>query len=547
MNHARTRRRGSAEPRLSFGTRRGPLRFLLGLLLFGLALGAYAFEPLPMRDSAVADSYAQWAKDTIERGQWPQALAGLERAADFADVSSDISYLLALARSNQNKSRRTILEALNQALYVNRWSLFDSETARLFKAEKLIEVRAYHDALAILAGVRSSPRQAVLTLRALAAVQPWRFFDYIRNTLDLYPRETGPVRVFFSFLANEHRAGRIPGTDELELLELVIRRLPALLVTDSELAWMAAPFMWDRAEAQRLVLAYRATNDPVPESIPAALRLAAIDEKTALNELFSDTVLDWGLLDEVWELLRSEEAIALFRRNLSTFSGVITEDADRDGIPETFATYIDGVLILYTYDAAQEGVPNLTVYFEAGEPRRASEILLPELGSASIRRVAAIHWERYPAILEVEVEGVRYIPRPFEFHYAPFVFDNLWNSGLLFPRRNHLTPLLTRRTLVFNALRVLRPSLEFRGGIEIVELNQGIPVRAREFVGDLMVAETHFYLGRPQFQRVDLTLSGRKDTLRRFSSAYQPMELEDLWDYNRYIEYTVTGVEWLND
>ena len=517
---------------------------MLALLLFAATVNVHVFGDFPLRDTAVAERYARWAKDTIERGLWQQALIGLERAADFADVSSDISYLLALARLNQNESRRSALEALNQALYVNRWNLFDSETARLLRAQTLIEIRAFHEALIELSRVRRSPQEAVLTLRALAASRPWDFFAHMRNTLDLYPRETGPVRVFFDFLNAEQRAGRFPGREELELLELVIRRLPALLLSDRELAWMAAPFMWDTAEARRLILAYRAIHNPVPESLPAALRLGVIAEETAVQELFADPVIDRGLLDEVRELLQSEDAISLLVRNLSAFTGVITEDADGDGIPETFAEYSWGMLMLYNYDADQDGVPDLTVFFEGGAPRRALVLLPPEAGTT---RTAAIHWERFPAILEVELDGVRYIPRPFEFHHSPFLLRNLWGSGLLFPERDVLTPLLTRRVLVFNSLRVERPSLEFRGGIEVVELNQGVPVRAREFVGNLMVAETEFLGGRPQFQRVDLTLSGRMDTVRRFSSAHRPMELEDLWDYTRDIEYTVSGVEWLHE
>jgi len=103
-------------------------------------LNVFAFDDLPIRDSAVAERYAQWAKETIEKGQWNEALAGLERASDFADISSDISYLLALARSRQNKGRRLVLQALDQALYVNRWKLYDSEAARLLKADSLIGI-----------------------------------------------------------------------------------------------------------------------------------------------------------------------------------------------------------------------------------------------------------------------------------------------------------------------------------------------------------------------------------------------------------------------
>jgi len=524
---------------------------ILVLLLVVAAARVSASGDFPLRDTAVADRYARWASGMIESGQWEQALAGLERAADFADVSSDISYLLAHARLNQNRSRALVLEALNKALHVNRWNAFDREAALLFRAETLINIRAHGEALADLSRVRSSPREAALRLRALAASRPWEFFNHAKDVLDLYPREPELARIFFRFLNAEHRAGRVPGRDEMELLELVIRRLPALLLHDRELAWMAAPFIWDRDEARRLVLAYRAINIPAPQSIPAALRLGVIGEEAALEEIFSAGVLDRGLLDEVWEILGSEQAISLFRRNLSAFTGVIIEDADGDGVPETFAEYIQGMLTRFTYDATQDGVPNLTVYFEAGVPVRGFEILLPE-GFAAAGRTAAIQWERYPAVLEVELDGVRYIPRPFDFHYSPFVFNNLWDSSLLFPERDPLTAPLTRRILVFNALRVERPSLEFSGGVEIVDVEQGIPIRAREFVGELMVSETEFFRGRPQLQRVDLTLAGRMDTVRIFrgasgSGANRPMELEDLWDYNGEIEYTVSGVERLHD
>ena len=523
-----------------------PLRFLL-LLLLACVPKAPALEDLPLRDSAVAERYAQWAKNAMEKGQWSEALAGLERAADFADVSSDISYLLALARLRQTSNRRAVLEALDRALYLNRWRLFDSDAARLLRAETLIAVRAYDEALAELSRVNRSPEEAALTLRALSAFRPDQFLSNMTGILDRYPRHTAPVRVFFAFLANEAAAGRKPEAADLELLELVIRRLPALLLNDAELAWMAAPFMRDSAQARRLVLAYRAVNSPVPASLPAALRFEALGEEAAVEELFAgEETVDMTLLSDVWELLRTEEAKALFTRNLSAFNGVITEDSDRDGIAETFAEYSEGMLALYAHDADQDGAPDLTIFFEAGDPRRALALLPP--GSGNSRAAAEIRWERYPAIQEVELDGVLYIPRPFEFHFSPVGFVDLWGSGLLFPEKDTLTPPLTRRVLVTSVYRVERPSLEFSGGIEIIELAQGIPVRAREYVGNLKVSETEFLRGRPQLQRLDLDFDGNVDTVRRFSRPYRPMEIDELWDYDRDIEDTTAvsnlEIEW---
>ena len=539
-------------------------RFLLVFCLLGVTLPVFSLDSAPgpadfsnpsdssnpadfdggaRGDSAMAARYAQWAKDAVDQGRWSEAIAGLERASDFAGVSSDISYLLALARSHESKGRRLVLEALNRSIAVNRWTLYDSDAARLMKAENLICMRAYPEALAELSPLSKSPQEAVLTLRAFEFFKPDEFLRFMADTLDRFPRETGPVRVFFDYLRNKNAGGLKAAKEDPALLELILRRLPVLLPKDPELAWMAAPFMRDSDEAKRLVEAYRAVHTPVPASLPAALRLGVIDEKTAMEELFAPPVdktgpvLDVALLTELWNLLRTEEARAVFRRNLSAYTGVFIEDADKDGIPEVSVEYSGGLLTQYNYDADQDGCPELTVFFEAGVPTRASALIPPDV-SAGQR--ADIQWERYPAILNVELAGVRYIPRPIDFHYSPITFEDFCGSGLLFPRREPLSPPLTRRLLVFSVHLIERPSREFKGGIEIVELARGIPVLAREYVGGLKVSETEFLRGRPQLQRLDLNLDGRMDTVRRFKRNYKPVELENLWDYDRDIDTVST-------
>jgi len=526
------------------GSARLCICFIAIFLLFSATPWVHAQNPVsPLAggergDGAMALRYAQWVKSAVDGGRWSEALAGLERADDFSDVSSDISFLLAMVLSHENKSRLSVLEALERSLAVNIWYLYESEAARLMLAENLIALKAYSRALAVLSGVRKSPEEAVLTLKALSLFDDDEFRRYLTETLDRYPRETGPVRIFLSFLKNKDASGN---KDDLELLELIIRRLPVLLFRDPELAWMAAPFVRDREDVRRLVLAYRAVNKPAPASLPIALALGVINDTIALEELFSGggASLDMALLDEIWDLLSREEARASFRRNLSAYSGVITEDADRDGYPETYIEYYRGTPELCIYDANQNGEPEIILYFEAGVPVRAQVRILPEAGSRSVGK-AEVQWERYPAVLEVEFNGVRYIPRPLDFHFSPFTFIELWRGAMLFPHRDILSPPLTRRVLVTHVYRIERPSLEFSGGIEVVELSQGIPIRAREYVGDLKVSETDFLRGRPQLQWLDLDFDGKMDTVRRFNRAYRPMELEELWDYDRDIENSVT-------
>ena len=136
-------------------------------------------EPPARGDAAAAERYVLWTRDHMDKGLWSEALAGLERAFDYASVSSDISYLLALARSHENKPREAVLQALEFALHVDRWNLYSSEHARLFKAENLIAIRAYPEALLELSMVGDSIRQAELVLKALSASRPVEFRNFL--------------------------------------------------------------------------------------------------------------------------------------------------------------------------------------------------------------------------------------------------------------------------------------------------------------------------------------------------------------------------------
>jgi len=526
---------------------------LLGIMAVVLPCGIFPSDINPpdsnlRGDAAMAERYALWAKDMIDQGLWSEALAGLERAADFADVSSDILYLLALARSHERRPIGDILEVLTMALEVGRWNMFTPNDALLLRAENLITIRAYAGALQDLSKAEKSLEETGLVLKALAASSPDDFLRVMEETLDRYPRETKPVRIFLGYLKNKDSKGLNPVREELQLLELVVRRLPVLLLRDAELAWMAAPFMRDTAEARRQLQAYRAINKPVKESLPPALALGIIDEETALEELFDSVhgkILDNALLGEIWNLLRREEARSIFRRNLSLFSGVITEG--RDGIPDSSAEYRNGMLISSSYNMSQDGIPDMVIRFEAGIPQSAKVYIPPEyipnlsgFPYKGSRREALIQWERYPAVLDAELDGARFIYRPLTFFFSPITVDELWRSGVYFPRLDPYNPPLTRRYLVSQALRVERPSLEFNNGIEVIELNQGIPAGAREYIGELMVSETEFQGGRPLFQRVDLNADGRMDTMRFFRRVERQVELEDLWDYDRNIDYTVS-------
>jgi len=265
-------------------------------------------------DGEAAQKYVEWIKQAVDEGRWSEALAATERAADFANVSSDISYQFALVLSNMGKSRKSIIEALDRALEINRWVIYSENQALLLKARQLIAMRKYLNAFEALDKAGESADVAVLRLLALRGMASAgsavpvgtegydpvfalsRFRSQILVAMDRYSRDPRPLRVFFEYASNRRPEPSELAEGDHNLLELALKRLPFLLEADPELAWLAASFMRDTEQAKRYVLAYRAGGIPSvqnsnfipsPPSVPVALNLGLIDDTGAVEELFS--------------------------------------------------------------------------------------------------------------------------------------------------------------------------------------------------------------------------------------------------------------------
>jgi hypothetical protein len=501
----------------------------------------------------------------MQEGRWVEALAGLERGHDFSDVSSDMAYLLALVRFHEGKPLAAVQEALQQALAIRRWQTYTPDAAQLLEAEIAIQLRRYTDALYMLAPLAPSAEKTYLTLRAFLGIGNREAFSRVMGeALNTYPRDPRPVRLFLSLASD----WRLTATEEA-LVSLTLKRLPLLLEVDPDLAYVAASFIRDSAEARRLVGAYRGIHRGVAGSIAPALNLGLIDGKIAVDELFvaaspavEGPTLDKALLSALWKLLRNPEEQGWFRSKLVGFSGHIIEDADKDGYYESRVQYEAGMLSRYTYDGDQDGFVELTVFFESGVPVKAEVQGMPEsvsevspvtpLAATQEQRIITLQWEQYPAVGAASLEGIQYRLRPFAFFFLPVYFKRLESGGLWYPEREPFARGISQRMLITHALFMERPSREFAQGRERVELEQGVPQRAWEFLNDRVVSTTEFRQGRPQTQQIDLDGNGHLETIRRFRpsgtvSQDNPWEalffgsliegVESDWDEDGLFEY----------
>jgi hypothetical protein len=521
--------------------------FLAAALLSVLPGALNAQDREGTGDAAVAERYAEWARGAMEREQWEAAEAALERAADYAAVSSDLSYLLALVRIHLNRPRRSVLEALRRGLAFKRWNVYSAAQTWLLEAETLIALRSFEEALGSLREAGDDGSVLLLRARAYRGLADRRRFNQtVGEALDRYPWSPKPARLLFAGVSE-----RIPAAGERELIALCLRRLPLYLEADPELAFLAAPFIRDTGEARRRVAAYRAAGGANPAGIPAALNLGIIDEKEAMAELFREPELDRALVETVWELLRSDEGRQSFADALSGFSGTITEDSDRDGYVESRTLYRDGLIQGYAYDANQDLETDLRVFFAMGLPVRAETAALggDALETDPVTMDGGrvfLEWDQYPSALRAELGDTVYLLRPGDFFFSPLHFRDLLGSSLLYPERG-FTRQISPRALVSMALIIERPGRLIPGSLERTEMQDGVRRRSREYLGDLVVSETEYLLGQPLVQRIDMDQDGRLETVRRFRrSDFPPDDTGDLvssesdWDGDGVYEYGET-------
>jgi hypothetical protein len=558
------------------------LRLFLLLIVFICAFGG-AFAQMQSRvdgfgDGEAAGQYVDWIEKAIIEERWSEALAAVERAKDFANVSSDISYLLALLRNHEGKDRTGIVEALDTAIETNRWVNYKKSDALIFKASELISMRKYRDALACLEENDLSYEASDLRLCAYRGMANsgdvnalGRFRSNLLLTMDRYPRNPSPLRIFLMYA----RGKRPEYPYDTDVLEFVLRRLPFVVEFDPELAWLAAPFIRDTEEAKRYVMSYRAgalsnfqSRDfrPHPGSIPLALNLGLLADRDAVEEMFSGTrgpnnplqagipadgnpVLDRRLLAEVFDLLRSDDGRDFFTEKLLSFTGLIVTDWDSDGIIENYASYESGVLKEFAYDRNQYNTFDSRILFNNdGYPDIAA---IPVLGQGRAS-VARIQWERYPYVKSAALENEYYSFAPGSYAYTAVDLVILGGSknysGLPYPVPLDLYFDLTRRTFVSFASSLTRPSAEFEGGTEQIFFDRGIPRQAVETLNGKQVSVTNFRNGLPFEQYLDMDADGKMETIRGFRRPEPGSATELYYEIINYQSLTASSEsDWTGD
>ncbi|MCL2211847.1 MAG: hypothetical protein FWB95_07995 [Treponema sp.] len=550
-------------------------RLFFIIFLFIFSLGVYAQDNSIRSDVETAVKYLQYAQGFVDKEQWNDAYNAVIRASDFKDVLSDIPYLTAVLQLKAgNAGRVDAINNLNDAISVKHWEIYSENHALLFMAEQQIIIKDYQGAINSLdrisergelannltteshAQIRADA--AILRLTALRAMACGynegydyvlaltQFRSHVLSAMDRFPRDGRPLRIFFEYARN-----RMPSLNEMSepsdlyLLELALRRLPFLLESYPDLAWMASALIWDLDEARRLTGAYRAVNYPHPSSVPIALNLGLIDDDTAIDELFASAeegkikIISRENAVDTYNLLRSEEGRASFTEKLNSFTGIIEFDADYDWYADTYVTYKSGSIEKFQFKNNLFNYCDYTVNFDINN----SPIMCNNYISSM-----DIFWERYPSVKKIVSGNEEFLFGPVFLQYTPLKFTQIGGSddmeGLIYPEfADH--GVITRRALLSFCSNIIRPSAEIEGAKETIYMSRGLIQQVIEEIGGKQIAVTEFQRGLPVIQRIDLDQDGRMETIRQFRRPPSDYVWENLLDYRRLISSSQS--DWRGD
>jgi hypothetical protein len=468
-------------------------------------------------EEALASAYVEWTVPLVQVSP-AKAERALLRASDYADVSSDISYLLAVARRELNRPRDEILAPLDRALLTDKWEKFSSAQARTLKVKTLLEMKRYDAALSVIATL---PASAAMTAAKLWALIQSGSQDAFREAadiaLDAYPYYQAIQSLVFRY------ASRLdaPTDEDRRLAGRALRCFDYDGYERSPVLFDALPFMSDRVAAAGYARAFLATLDEArtpAHVLPLLLEMGVISSDRAMDDLFvPSVVLNVETLRTFYHILGSETERTRFLAKLKTGRVSVGVDDNNDGVWEALCLYEDGKITHYYQDRAQSGKWSLDVAFVDGVAKTAHTHLSDTNDEVDFR------YTTYPSVSQASVAAssagpsTKYFFQPGLFHYAPARFVPLVSGGeLYFPEMTYSNaPVI--RTLVNLCFRTWSDSMEFPGAVlERWYSPGGVITGDLEILHGVLVGRTIYADGYPVRQFVDTDEDGKLDTERLF-------------------------------
>jgi len=461
----------------------------------------YAQADTVARDSALASALLPGAIDAYSLGFRSEAIELLDEALAFVPSHSDANYLRALYGLSAGESLAGELSRLEKAIAGASFQRISIDDARVLYASLLMRTHKSSDALRMLEGIPQGAESLYIesVARRVQGDEAGARAAVLRS-MERYPHDPRPL---LSWLRATERPTK--NAPDAKVISAGFAVLETMKLSDPDILVELAPYAASIDESRYLIREFRATGGSSARASLFALRYGLVPEGKVIEECFSGAyALTQDDLAVLYRMLSNDPARAAFNSAFAKFSGILLDDADKDGLAETETSFDRGTPVSLKHDPDQDGLPDIEMDFVSGVPSAARAV------SGSTR--FELRFGPWPYVTEASFfDGAgsrryRIAPSQVQFPMArltPFGTDKakgpyrVWVSGEGFP---------SERIFAAKAYAVEHIQDSVR---QKLELHEGEPQRAWWYDNRGVAGYSVYSRGVPSPESIDLDGDGR--------------------------------------
>lgn len=333
-----------------------------------------------------AERCLKLSENYLFQGDTESALSQCELGLSYDDSISDLFYVKAVCKKNMGAPVREVLELSAEADRKDKWAGHNEKGNRVLYADLLSDTGRLEEALQVLDRspfVFSADAEAI-RIKTYYRLGTDEYVDKARGKINsarrIYKGDIRFINLFYNFeLAEILRNGKdyLPSGKVLEMADVLrseLKNYPAVPLETESLSM----FFMEGEEQIRAMKAFSAEEKTDYLYPVTALKAGMIPELQAVDDffVFAEKNCTYDLLKYFASMLTEKEALERFFEYITSYSGVIFDDLNRDLQWEYEITYERGRPQKITYDAESDGITDFTADLDFGELKSAKIIPL---------------------------------------------------------------------------------------------------------------------------------------------------------------------------
>jgi hypothetical protein len=493
----------------------------------------YAQPDTAARNSALASALLPGAVEAYSLGFRSEAVELVDEALAFVPSHSDANYLRALYGLSSGEPLAGAMSRLETALAGASFQLVSPADARILYASLLVRTHRASDALRMMEGIPGGGESLYIesvARRLLGDAEGAR--AAVIRSMERYPHDPRPLLAWLRSAERQTMTAR-----EASLVSAGFDALDSMKISDPDVLVELAPYAASLDETRYLIREYRAAGGASARGSLMALKYGLATEARIIKEFFSGVFpLTQEDIEGLYKMLSSASSRSDFMSAFAGFSGILLDDADMDGLPETVTSFARGAPTSLKHDPDQDGIPDMEIDFISGVPSTARAV------SGSTR--LELRFDPWPSVTEATIidgSGSRRYRMAASQVSIPLVSLTLVGvDPIAGPYRVAVSRegLPAERLFAAKAYAVERTQGSLR---ETVELHDGTPQRAWWYDAGGSNGYSVYSRGVPSPETIDLDGDGRFESRRVWTitelGSVVPVYVETDLDSDGLYEY----------